>query len=590
MTARFGEWFLRLGALAVLLGAAPVGAVCGDGILDPAEGCDDGNLASGDCCDSVCAFEPAESPCDDGDPCTADDACRLGVCGGRTPDPAACLDHYMCYGAVATTPFAPTVLGLVDALGPGAADVVRPAAFCPPASKNGGGVLDSATHQESYLIRPDARRRGDFDVADQFGPARLFTSRAQRLLVPTTKGLGAPPASPPAAGAADHYACYRVRAKEGRRSGVRATVTDQFESRLYELRGPQRLCLPVDKEGEGLVNPRGHLLCYRAKPAPGEAPHAPVVGQIFTANQLGGGRLDTLREEELCVPALRTACVVPRCREVIRGQRPNCDYNPVVSDPTFPFCAGPLILVDRTHRNFHTVTPEDSTFPGRYWAFARFLSRDGYEVRDSDEAPTALLPGTDARILVIANPETGTSNPADDAIPPADVAAIVGWVSAGGSLLLIIDHRPRERVDGLLTALGLVRLFDGGADRHTFTRVAGDLVGSAEVVNGPDPATTAVDEVLTIGGTAFSLSPTPPAGATYEPVLVFPPGVEGRTGGTRIDLAGYLQGVAIRFGAGRVYVSGEAGAFTAQHGPSGLVDGPDNARFLRNIVYWLTPP
>src|SRR5436309_1731640 len=38
-------------------------AVCGNGVLEAAETCDDGNLASGDCCSSACAIEAAGTVC-----------------------------------------------------------------------------------------------------------------------------------------------------------------------------------------------------------------------------------------------------------------------------------------------------------------------------------------------------------------------------------------------------------------------------------------------------------------------------------------------------------------------------------------------
>lgn len=40
---------------------APSGSCCGNGVLEPGEDCDDGNLADGDCCSSLCTYEPDES-------------------------------------------------------------------------------------------------------------------------------------------------------------------------------------------------------------------------------------------------------------------------------------------------------------------------------------------------------------------------------------------------------------------------------------------------------------------------------------------------------------------------------------------------
>jgi cysteine-rich repeat protein len=56
--------------------------LCGNGVLDPGEGCDDGNGSDGDCCSATCQLEAAGSPCpDDGDPCTTNTCDGAGGCG-----------------------------------------------------------------------------------------------------------------------------------------------------------------------------------------------------------------------------------------------------------------------------------------------------------------------------------------------------------------------------------------------------------------------------------------------------------------------------------------------------------------------------
>src|SRR5262249_2178281 len=72
--------------------------VCGDGVRDPGERCDDGNTDDGDCCTTDCqTAAPNGTRCDDANACTVDrsrsvdvrarDPCRDGVCtgGGRPP-------------------------------------------------------------------------------------------------------------------------------------------------------------------------------------------------------------------------------------------------------------------------------------------------------------------------------------------------------------------------------------------------------------------------------------------------------------------------------------------------------------------------
>jgi cysteine-rich repeat protein len=71
--------------------------VCGDGIVDGDEECDDQNTTDGDCCDATCHFEAAGNSCDDGNLCTDGDQCDgLGACTGSQPhgcdDGDACTD------------------------------------------------------------------------------------------------------------------------------------------------------------------------------------------------------------------------------------------------------------------------------------------------------------------------------------------------------------------------------------------------------------------------------------------------------------------------------------------------------------------
>jgi cysteine-rich repeat protein len=74
-------WILPLLLLVTVPAHAQETGVCGDGILDALEECDDGNLLDGDCCSSACLFEPAGTPCeDDGNPCTIDACDGAGVC------------------------------------------------------------------------------------------------------------------------------------------------------------------------------------------------------------------------------------------------------------------------------------------------------------------------------------------------------------------------------------------------------------------------------------------------------------------------------------------------------------------------------
>ena len=138
-----------------------------------------------------------------------------------------------------------------------------------------------------------------------------------------------------------------------------------------------------------------------------------------------------------------------------------------------------------------------------------------------------------------------------------------------------------------MTGIGASFVFTRGSLAPEKCGVEGTLNGASAVANGPGPD-TAVDQVATFAGTAFTLAAQPPADAQYEPMLLFPPGTSGLSGGVRVDLGCFLQAVAIRLGAGRVFVSAEAGGITAQN-TFGMQFTPENERYLRNILWWLTP-
>ncbi|MFO1518804.1 MAG: hypothetical protein U1F57_03935 [bacterium] len=59
----------------------PYVPVCGNGLEDPPEQCDD--PTPGSCCDDTCHLLPAGTTCDDHDPRTVEDTCNFGVCAGR---------------------------------------------------------------------------------------------------------------------------------------------------------------------------------------------------------------------------------------------------------------------------------------------------------------------------------------------------------------------------------------------------------------------------------------------------------------------------------------------------------------------------
>src|SRR5207249_9413289 len=87
------------GRCPVATGCCVGASCCGNGVVSAPEECDDGNGRDGDCCSSTCRLEPAGSPCDDGNVCTAETGCdsagtcqRVNVTGpcGTTCFPGTC--------------------------------------------------------------------------------------------------------------------------------------------------------------------------------------------------------------------------------------------------------------------------------------------------------------------------------------------------------------------------------------------------------------------------------------------------------------------------------------------------------------------
>ena len=129
------------------------------------------------------------------------------------------------------------------------------------------------------------------------------TSKPDRLLVPSTKSIIVPLSD--TTHNIDHYKCYKAKTSKGTPKFVGAFFSsqDQFEpAKGYDLKKITRVYLPVDKNGEGIINPAWNLLCFSAKPAKGEEKHEART-RIHTNNQFGPEIVDTKKEDDLCLPA-----------------------------------------------------------------------------------------------------------------------------------------------------------------------------------------------------------------------------------------------------------------------------------------------
>ncbi|MDP1889596.1 MAG: DUF4350 domain-containing protein [Gemmatimonadaceae bacterium] len=267
----------------------------------------------------------------------------------------------------------------------------------------------------------------------------------------------------------------------------------------------------------------------------------------------------------------------------------------------YPRGAGPVVLLDEAHTNFHTLD-------GRYFVFGNVLRQDGYQVRPSRVPLTArALAG--ARVLVIANALHASNAgrwelPTPSAFTSAEIAAVRDWVSTGGALLLIADHMPFPGAASALAEAFGVHMRNGFAydssrrnSRFAFTRASGRL--AAHPVTDGRGAAERVDSVVAFTGQAFAVDAPGRALMTLERgTLVLEPRVawqfDAKT--PTVPGAGLLQGAVLPFGRGRVAVFGEAAMFSAQLGggarrvPMGMNDpaAPQNPQFLLNVMHWLS--
>jgi len=217
-------------------------------------------------------------------------AATAGVARGGLAD----TDHYTCYMTRAA-PFARRTVSLVDQFVSTTATVVRPLRFCNPADKNGEGIVDPTAHLMCYRLSEPFFTRRTVLVRNQFGDQTLTVVGPESLCNPAEQdGVPSPLGI-------NHYKCYRVKAR--RTAPLFVNVVDQFESADLKILAPRLLCNPVDKNGEGVVDPVAHLVCYTIGSS-----SAFRAKQIGVVDQFGAQVVTTLpgrcsSRAVLCVPS-----------------------------------------------------------------------------------------------------------------------------------------------------------------------------------------------------------------------------------------------------------------------------------------------
>lgn len=270
----------------------------------------------------------------------------------------------------------------------------------------------------------------------------------------------------------------------------------------------------------------------------------------------------------------------------------------------------PDVAFDEGHGNRHTCG-------GTYEPFFELLENDGYAVAPVRERFTreSLAPW---RVLVIAGAQGRGDDPAAAAFEPAECDAIEAYVRDGGALLLVTDHYPFGSAVETLGARFGVKMSGGMSfDDMEFDREFGDsselaysrlnhLLRRHEVTEGRWSGER-IERVVTFTGQSVQ----GPEGSTlflqHSPTAVLreakPSVALASVGGAKegeihLELGAerpavdWGQGLAMRHGAGRVVVLGDATMITA------LLDGEekvgmnrrgnDNRRLALNILHWLS--
>jgi hypothetical protein len=259
------------------------------------------------------------------------------------------------------------------------------------------------------------------------------------------------------------------------------------------------------------------------------------------------------------------------------------------------------VYLDEAHHNFHTAS-------GRYKPFADLISSDGYHAISSKEKFTnKALKGCD--VLVISNAlgadAMGSPEASDPAFTEEECDAVRDWVRAGGNLLLIADHAPMGAANeklGLRFGVEMSKGYTADPANHdeqtgsqSFIKYSLDnkLLGDHPITRGRD-AGERISKVIAFTGQSLKGPADSVAFLKLADTAVDVTPARQGSEAKQVSAAGHAQGIALKFGKGRVVVMAEAGMLSAQlAGPQKMKfgmnrPGIDNRQLALNIMHWLS--
>ena len=276
------------------------------------------------------------------------------------------------------------------------------------------------------------------------------------------------------------------------------------------------------------------------------------------------------------------------------------DFDTKVEKPAYTK-KHPKVSLDEAHNNFHTAG-------GRYKPFADLITSDGYQVTPGTKKFTKEnLKEID--VLVISNalgaPAMGTPEASNSAFAEDECDAVRDWVRRGGSLLLIADHAPMGAANeklGQRFGIGMSKGYTGDPSNYDvesnnqgFIKYNREnkLLGDHPITRGRNESEK-ISRIIAFTGQSL----TGPEGSEVFMKLAdtaidsIPTGQGNER--KEVSAAGRAQGIALKFGRGRVVALGEAAMMSAQlTGPNKMKfgmnrPGIDNRQLALNIMHWLS--
>jgi len=292
-----------------------------------------------------------------------------------------------------------------------------------------------------------------------------------------------------------------------------------------------------------------------------------------------------------------SASLVFSCKEKPLASADN-DFDVTLPNPTYS-TNKPKILFDEGHDNVHKTN-------GTYKPFATLVKNDGCEVITTDKQITnEVLSGFD--IYIIANARGKGELNDFPAFTERECSTIKEWVSNGGSLLLITDHFPMGSAVEILANKFNVEMQKGmvqdsvyhdksstDESQLEFSR-ENKLLADCDITKGIDKVITFTGQSIKCKDSCISfLNLSDVAYDMSAKTEVLKDGDNTRVNVTFNNpqsAKGRSQGLALKYGKGKVIVLGEAAMLSAQltrdNSKFGMNVNPDNKKLALNIIHWL---